>query len=374
MKPLISKDAFIGLENCAWLYNGAETPPLKVAVQAVNDYLQARSTGPKGREHNTVIETSCRNNIAQLLHGRPEHIAFMSNSSEAISIIANSLDVEAGDNVVINTLEFPSGVLPWLMLAEKGVEIRKVEHRDWKVSAEDILHHVDDRTRLVMASHVSYISGAKLDYRKLYRELKKTNALLLLDVTQSLGATPVHMYDADFVVCSSYKWLLSLHGLGILAVNPERVQGLLPKSAGWRSVKDMFALDRFDRFQFIEDARMFELGFPSYPTIYALNASTQLLLEIGIEKIEPHIAALGQRLIEQLQQLHYTVMTPTPSDERAGNISFRCNHAVEVAEHLLHNNVYVWGGDGRVRASIHLFNDESDIHKLISLLPQATSE
>ncbi|HLR52767.1 MAG TPA: aminotransferase class V-fold PLP-dependent enzyme [Candidatus Avamphibacillus sp.] len=90
------------------------------------------------------------------------------------------------------------------------MEVRIVDDQDWLVRVDDILAQVDDNTKLVMTSHVSFKSGAKIDYESLYKEILKTNALLLLDVTQSLGVTPVEMYSADFVVCSSYKWLLSV--------------------------------------------------------------------------------------------------------------------------------------------------------------------
>ncbi|MBP1994837.1 aminotransferase class V-fold PLP-dependent enzyme [Paenibacillus eucommiae] len=370
MKPLIDKNQFLGLENCTWLFNGAETPPHQVVVDAFNDYINARAKGPEGREHNAAIETSCRAQVAQLLHGRPEDIAFMSNASEAISMIAQSLNLKAGDNIVINTLEFPSGVLPWLLLEEKGVEIRRVEHQNWQISVEDVLQAVDEHTKLVMTSHVSFISGARFDYRKLYSELKQTNALLLLDVTQSLGVIPVHMYEADFVVCSSYKWLLSVHGLGLLGINKERVEKFTPRAVGWRSVSDLFNPNRFHSFQLFDDARKFELGYPSFPTIYSLNATSALLLEIGIEKIEQHVLALGQLLIDELQKLGHQVLTPLQGDQRAGNISFAYDPAEEKAEQLKREKVYVWGGDHRLRASVHLFNDESDIQRFVSLLSQ----
>lgn len=368
MKPLMDKQSFIGLENCTWLYNGAETPPHRGVMQAMQDYVMARSLGPQGRDRHYAEEEQCRANIAKLLNGNKEDIALVSNASEAITAIASALRLQAGDNVVIHTLEFPSGVYPWLLLQEQGVEVRKIDHRDWRVSAEDLLNAVDHRTKLVVTSHVSYVSGARLDYRKLYRELQATQAYLLLDVTQSLGMMPVHMYEADFVVCSSYKWLLSVHGLGILGINPRRQRELNPVSAGWRGVKDIFASDRYDALQFVTDARRFELGYPSYPTIYALRYTSGLLLDIGAEQIERYISEQAGYLIGELQSRGYEVMTPTEPEYRAGNIAFVSEQGQDVAEELLRHHVYVWGGDGRVRASIHLFNDREDIDRFVHYL------
>lgn len=367
MRALIDKSEFVGLENTTWLYSGAETPTHRGSMAAVEDYMRSRSLGPIGRDRNTSVENNCKALLAQMMNGRPEDIAFMSNSSEVISMIASSMDWQAGDNLILHTLEFPSGVLPWLKLKEKGVEIRIVEDTNGEVGVDDILRVTDERTRLVMTSHVSYLTGARLDYRSLYRKLKETRTLLLLDVTQSLGVVPVQMYEADFVVCSSYKWLLSTHGAAVFGINRERIS-LVPAYVGWRSVKDMFGPNRFQAFELQDDARRFELGYPSYPTLYSMNFTVQLLLNIGIANIERHVLEMGSYLIRGLKELGLEVMTPVQPEKRAGNISVRHEAGEQIAEGLLKEQIYIWGGDGRFRISLHLFNDKDDVDRLLNKL------
>nr|WP_150959856.1 aminotransferase class V-fold PLP-dependent enzyme [Aneurinibacillus sp. XH2] len=367
MRALIDKSEFVGLENTTWLYSGAETPTHRGSMAAVEDYMRSRSLGPIGRDRNTSVENNCKALLAQMMNGRPEDIAFMSNSSEVISMIASSMDWQAGDNLILHTLEFPSGVLPWLKLKEKGIEIRIVEDTNGEVGVDDILRVTDERTRLVMTSHVSYLTGARLDYRSLYRKLKETRTLLLLDVTQSLGVVPVQMYEADFVVCSSYKWLLSTHGAAVFGINRERIS-LVPAYVGWRSVKDMFGPNRFQAFELQDDARRFELGYPSYPTLYSMNFTVQLLLNIGIANIERHVLELGSYLIRGLKELGLEVMTPVQPEKRAGNISVRHEAGEQIAEGLLKEQIYIWGGDGRFRISLHLFNDKDDVDRLLNKL------
>ncbi|MBN2979953.1 aminotransferase class V-fold PLP-dependent enzyme [Cohnella algarum] len=271
---------------------------------------------------------------------------------------------------MLHVLEFPSGVLPWLALKRDGVEVRVVQHRDWEVDEADILSRVDGRTKLVMTSHVSYLNGFRFDYRKLYERIAKTDALLLLDATQSLGVVPVDASMADFVVASSYKWLLSVHGGGILAVNPKRTAHMMPAYVGWRSVADNpDGSDRFETFAFQPDARRFELGYPAYPTVYALERSTRLLLDVGIGNVERHVAALGDVLIPFLVSLKLDVTTPPDAGRRAGNITFRHDEAEAVAARLRQRGIYVMGGDGRVRISVHAFNDSADVETLIGQLP-----
>ncbi|MBW7461851.1 aminotransferase class V-fold PLP-dependent enzyme, partial [Paenibacillus sepulcri] len=140
--------------------------------------------------------------------------------------------------------------------------------------------------------------------------------------TQSLGVVPVDLSKTDILVSSSYKWLLSTHGLGVLAFNPGRFQALTPKYIGWRSVVEGLEEERFASFAVHSDARRFELGYPSYPTVYVLEYTTRLLLETGIGKIESHVLKLGGMLIRQLEDLGLQVMTPAEPSRRAGNISF----------------------------------------------------
>lgn len=370
MKALIDKSLFTGLDSCTWLYSGAESPPLAGGAAEVSRYMSNRALGPDGRAMNSEIEQACKENVARLLGGNADSIAFMPNSSDVISMIALALDLQAGDNVIVNTLEFPSGILPWLLLKEKGVEVRVVQHTGWKVSVAAILEQVDARTRLVLTSHVSYLTGARFDYRSLYAHLKHTSTLLVLDATQSLGVVPVDMNEADFVICSSYKWLLSIHGLGILAANPRRTALFTPKSAGWRSVTDMFSDNRFDRLKFHADARKYETGYPSYPSIYSLYHSTGLLLDIGIANIEQHVLKLGGYLLDKLVAAGFEPMTPRAPEARAGNICIINPYGEQAAEYLRQQQVYVWGGDGRLRASIHLFNDSADIDRYMDLLLQ----
>lgn len=369
MKALIDKKDFIGLDRCAWFFSGAETPTHRGVEQAVTEYLTARSLGPGGRELNAEKEWSCKRNLARMLNGSPEQIALMSNSSEVISMIAQALRLKPGDNVIIHNLEFPSGVLPWLLLKREGVEVRVVEHRHWEIEEDDIANRIDERTKLVLTSHVSYLNGVRIDYKKLYDRIRRTNALFVLDVTQSLGAFPVDLDYADLIVSSSYKWLLGVHGGGILAINPKRGFDLQPRYIGWRSVRERMIEEKYETFEFHSDARRFELGYPSYPTIYALEYTTGLLLDIGVDNISRHILELGDSVLELLATLELNVTTPVEPERRAGNISFLCDNAERVAQELYEQGVYLMGSDGRVRISVGAFNDSEDIKRLSELLP-----
>jgi cysteine desulfurase / selenocysteine lyase len=177
---------------------------------------------------------------------------------------------------------------------------------------------------------------------------------------------PVPAHTCDFLVASSYKWLLGPHGLGVLYWNRQRRPEADPVGVGWYGLRETFASDRFQSYQLKPDAARFQTGMPNFAAIYALDASVRLLLDVGIERIEAHVLSLGAQLIEQLGGLGQDVMTPREAPRKAGNIAFVDPNGGQTAALLARDGVHVWGGDGRVRASIHLFNDATDIARLVA--------
>jgi cysteine desulfurase/selenocysteine lyase len=362
------------LADCAWLYTGAEGPPLAAQAEALAAYLANRALASAGRDAHAEVEASLRRRIAGMLGYDPGDIALVSNAGEAMNLVAQSIGMRPGDNVVLNDLEFPSVVQPWLRLAGKGIEVRVARHAGRELQAADIVSLLDGRTRVVAVSHVSYQSGWRHDVAALSEAAAKVGALVLLDATQSLGALPVPADRADVVVCSSYKWLLGGHGLGILAWNRARRPLPEPPSVGWRSVADTFTPDRFERYRLHDDARRFEIGFPSYPSIYALDTSVAWLAEFDADTVRDHILTLSGRLVDELGGRGFELLTPADPARRSGNISFRAARGAELAEYLAAEGIHCWGGDGRLRASVHLFNGDDDINRLLAALDGAPAQ
>lgn len=367
--PAIAPMADLAVEpGTAWLYTGAEGPPLATQAAAFERYLANRALGPAGRDEHTAVEQRLRERLARMLGLRPEDIGLVSNASEAINMVAGSLRLEPGDNVVLNDLEYPSVVLPWLRLASQGVEIRLARHTDWSMPPSLITSLIDKRTKLVGLSHVSYHSGWRHDLAAISASARQVGAQVMVDATQSLGVIDVPTELIDVTIASSYKWLLGGHGLGIIGWN-QRCRPLpVPAGVGWRSVPQIFTDDRFEHYRLRDDARRFELGFPSYPSIYQLDDSLAWLCQFDPLQVEKHILALGGTLLEGLAEQGKKLLTPSEPHRRAGNIAFSAQDGQAVAAALSERGIYCWGGDGRVRVSIHLFNSEDDIARLLGAL------
>jgi selenocysteine lyase/cysteine desulfurase len=188
------------------------------------------------------------------------------------------------------------------------------------------------------------------------------------DRRSSRSGAPVPVDAADFVVSSTYKWLLGTHGLGILYWNRTRQPEIEPAAIGWYSVTDLFAPDRYEQYTLRPDAGRFELGYNNFPAIYVLARSVPYLHTIGLPRIAAHARALGGLLIAGLQRLHLEVITPEDPTRRGASISFLHPDAAAIGRALAQQQIHVWAGDGRVRASTHLFNDEADVGVYLAAL------
>lgn len=353
------------------LYSGAESPALKQHAAAFERYLADKSLGGKGRENAEEVLAETRRLLAEKLGGQRENIAFLGNASEAINRIIASIGLRSGDNIVTTDLEFPTGVLSILGWQDRGVHLNLVRSVDGTTEPESIERAIDSRTRLILLSDVSYKTGARINVEQIKRISEAHGIPFVLDATQSLGVLQVQASDADVIVSSSYKWLLGPHGLGIVHINSDKNMDLSHSGVGWRSVTDVFAEDRMEHIHLHDDARKFELGYPSFPSIYLLHESLQALSHVDQAALEKHARDMSGRLYENLSGEGFNLLTPRDPLKRGTNISVEHREGETIANRMLDEGVHVWGGDGRVRFSVHGFNNENDIEQATSAFLRA---
>ena len=286
---LIDPSEFIGTQGITHLCTGGESPMLKTHGDAVHRFFEDKLLGEEGRRRLEVVSAECKEKVGRLFGVRPDDIGFLTSTSEGINLLVYALDWKPGDNVVVADVEFPSDVLPWTLLKDRGVELRIVENNNWRTDLEDLDQAIDENTRVVNVSHVSYFTGQRLPLPELSELVHRKNALLCLDVTHSAGAVPVEAQYADFVVSSCYKWLMAVHGVGIFYWNRERVPELNPPFVGWHT--PAYLPDWKDPSAYVprEDASRFTPGNETWIGVYILDNALDCLLDIGIDRIEEHV-------------------------------------------------------------------------------------
>lgn len=231
---LASRADFEGLETLTHLAAGGETPPLRGQAAAMARWVSLKGRGPGGGTERDAVMTRVRTNGATLLGVNPDEIALATSAAEAMSQVALSVDIQPGDNIVMQDVEFRSASLPWAGLQRRGVEIRVVRHADWTPGETAISKAVDSRTRAIVTSQVNYLTGIQHNLEALRAIADASGALLCIDATHAAGAVPVPGRLCDFALTATYKWQLGCQGIALLAWNRERVPELSPAISGWR--------------------------------------------------------------------------------------------------------------------------------------------
>lgn len=366
MPSLLPKADFIGVEDVAHLCAGGETPFLKHNADALLRFSLEKSRGMPGRANHYAIYAAAKERLARLLAVEAGDIAFLGSASEGVNLAALALDWRPGDNVVVEAIEYPSLIYPWARA--RGVEVRVAPAPDGDGDVAALAAAVDGRTRLLSVSHVSYLTGLRHDLAALRALADSAGARLLVDVSHSLGVVPVAAELCDLTVSCCYKWLLGAHGVGICAWNRRRWPDLTPVQIGWASVAERGAPADRTAYRLKADAGRLELGNPAFPSVYAVHGGAGYLLAVGIERIEAHVLALGERLRAGLVDLGLPVLTPAPAERRAGNYCFATDDGPRLHAGLFRRGVLVWEGEGRIRISVHGYNDEEDVERCLTAL------
>lgn len=311
---------------------------------------------------------------ARLLGARESHeVAFVENTSTALSLVAEGLDWQTGDNVVGAALEFPSNVYPWMGLASRGVEYRQVEERDGRIDPDEILARIDSRTRMLALSWVQYASGFRSDLARLGRACRERGVLFVVDVIQGLGALALDV-EADFVdvaAASAHKWLLGPEGIALLYVSDRVVERLRPARSGWRSMRDPFQWTAYN-LTWNEGARRFESGTLNAYGIVALGGSLEVLLKAGAEEIEPRVLALADLAARGLKDLGFSVVSSRRRGETSGIVTAvpPGRSAQDLIKPLDQRGIVVAARAGRLRIAPHFYNTADEIERCLAELAE----
>jgi len=356
---------FPGLDKWHYLDTAATGLIPRRTLNAVNNCLKDQLTDGELKYLDWLREAEkVREKIAKLINASTREIAFVKNTSEGLSIIANGLKLKKNDNVILNDLEFPANVYPWM----KKAKLKFVKNKEGKIELEDIEEAIDENTKAVSISSVQFSTGFRVELERLGKICRDKGIYLIVDGIQSIGALEmdVKKYNIDFLSCGSYKWLISPPGLGFLYISERVMNELEVTEIGWMSVKDPFNYYDY-RLEFDSSARRFECGNLAFPLIYGLGASLDLINEVGIKVIEKRIVRLNRLLTEDLERMNVEVASPLEDKYRSGIVLFNVKNEREIAERLRRNKVIISVRKG-IRVSIHFYNNEDDLDKLVNVI------
>jgi selenocysteine lyase/cysteine desulfurase len=344
-------------------------------AEAINAYLHEKEKGTPGRKKHFEKEAEARQMAATLLGTTLNNVAFAPSASDALNLLALSMDLHPGDEIVITDLEFPSNVLPWLALKRRGVKVHVLRCPDGYIDLQDAAACISERTRLVSISLVSYKSGARfLQTKELADIVHDAGGALCVDATQAVGRCPVPLDGIDYLMSSSFKWLMGPHGLAAVYMSPEFRDRFEPLGVGWYSVEDVFSPDRFERYRLKPGADCIAAGMPNFASLYAICEALRFLLSLDRDQERQRVDRLSIELRGRLAALGVEMLTPADPALVSGIVAFAHDDAPSIGAALEREGITVWAGDNRVRASLHYYNDKSDVDSCTAVLERVLGQ
>ncbi len=360
-----------------WNYfdHAAVAPLSAPAAQAIKGWLeQATNTGDVHWLEWSRRSEELRKLAARLVNAVPDEIALVPNTTVGIGLVAEGYPWQVGDNVVIAANEFPSNQYPWLNLATRGVDVRRVEPRDGKIEVDDVRALCDERTRVVALSWVGFASGWRIDVANFGQYCREQGIFFFLDAIQGLGVFPLDVVAAgvDAFAADGHKWMLGPEGAGLLYVRQEWLNRLRPLMVGWNSV----AQREFNTvaWQPRASAARYEGGSANLGGLLGLAASLEMLAEFGLSStaspIAERVVQLTAYATERLLAAGARILSPRVPGHESGILTFqfRDEPADFLRQRLLAKKVVTSARGGGVRIAPHGYNTPEEIDQLVGAL------
>ena len=345
----------------------ATSPMLKTSADRMTEIIQ------EGLEPMTLhfekwlsLLESARRTVADLIHASPEEIAFTTNTSLALSIIACSIIWQPGDRVLYSVHDFPSNRYVWDNLSELGVKAEAIQ--------SDFIEHVMSMdfksVRLVAISAVSHSDGKLYDISKLVEYCHSKGVMVAVDAIQAVGAVPVDVqkWDPDFLACGGQKWLLGPIGSGFLYINKKILPKLHVPLVGWASSKDAGDFE-VQKLEFIGGARRFEPGLPDIAAIVGLATSIETLSSFGWSDIFNRIAWLNHQIRSNLINMGYSVVN-CDEQSQSGIITLDFD-SEDLLEHLCkeckERKIIITKRKSQLRIAAHATVSDEDVTVLLGV-------
>lgn len=391
--------AFGARPNTIFFDNSATTQKPARVIQSMLKFYEAECVNPgrgisalatKGR---MAIE-STREKVAGLLGSSSQDIAFTYGATDSLNLVAQSwglANLTDGDEIMLCMDDHRSATLPWLNLINTlqrlGKHVKVVPfsiHDVGDYDLKSIKQGVSSRTRLLAMTHVHHVYGLEMEVKEI-RELVGPDVAISLDASQSIGHMPVHVVDlpVDFISFSGHK-MFAPSGIGVLWVHRRRQEEMLHQRIGGGSnitISEQNTLSMPAQLNGICEG-----GTYNAPAIFGLGEAVDFIQEIGLDTIESHVSELTLYLHDRLKSIPGIEFAPgigvCGCRHGYGILSFRFAHAesADVAFMLDNEDILVRagnfchgktdGGDPFIRVSMHIYNTQSEVDRLVDVLQE----
>lgn len=383
--------------------NGATSQKPQQVIDVINRYYQHENSNIHRGIHTlsqkaTDVYEKARTTVQQFINAKHNHeVIFTSGTTGSINLVASSFGkkhIQAGDEIIISTMEHHSNIVPWQMLCEeKGAILKVIPINDkGELLLEEFKKLLSSKTKLVAITHVSNTLGTinpvkeiiKLvrNYSSPSEELEGAGAFILIDGAQAVPHTKVDVQalDCDFYAFSGHK-MLGPTGVGILYGKEAILNELPPYQGGG----DMIKTVTFEKTTYNELPHKFEAGTPNIVGGLGLAAAINYMNHIGIENIEAYEHELLNYATEKIKKiegvsiigeaankasvLSFLVDGTHPTD--IGMIIDKLGIAIRTGHHCTEPLMNRFNIPGTARASFAFYNTKEEIDVFINAVERA---
>jgi len=333
-----------------------------------------------------------RRKVAKLIGAPdPSEVVFTKNATEALNLIVGSwgrANLQRGDVVVLSVIEHHANIVPWHMLAaERGLELRWIQLGDDGLLDLSNLDELLDGAKLVSITAMGNVTGAIVPVDRIATAAHAVGALVAVDACQLVPHVPTNVadLDIDFVAFSGHK-MCGPTGIGVLWARKELLEAMPPFLGGGGMIANVTT----EGFTCADLPHKFEAGTPPIAEIIGLGAAADYLDAIGMDNIRRHEVELSAYFMRTIKERHgddVIVHGPREPSQRGGVFSFAYKdvHPHDLSQVLDEHGVNVRAGHhcakplmkhlgvgATARASLYIYNDESDVDRLVEALDDAS--
>lgn len=372
------RNAFGDFDDRVWL-NCAHQGPLPLAAAAAAERAIEWKVSPArlSSERFADVPLRLRELLGQLIDVPAEEIILCNGASYGLHLLANGLPLEAGDEVLLMAGDFPSDILPWLALRERGVAVTLETPADKVLTPAEVSAALKPSTRALCMTWVHSFSGYVADLDAIGALCRERGVLFLVNTSQGLGARSfsVPRTPVDAIVNAGWKWLCGPYATGFCWMRPELRASLTYNQAYWLTQftaddlgRDDLALGPVPR----DHPRRFDLFAPAnFFNFVPWAESIALLLESGLPSVEAHDQALVERLLAGLEGGPWRATSPTERSKRSTLVLVSHDDPARnppAKDRLAEAGVDIALRRGRLRFSPHFYNTETDVDRALEAL------
>lgn len=322
------------------------------------DWLEAERAGEDARAL-----------FAEIVGARPEEVAIVPAVSSAAGIVAaNMPPASRGENIVVADGEFSSNYFPWLLLRERGYDVRAVSSAVESFSAESYGEVADGGTRLIAVSAVQSATGYRMDLGALSRIAARSGAWLFVDACQAAGAVSVDAVrdGVDFLAAASHKFLLGSRGMGYLFVRGRLLDRIRPILPGWKAARKPVESFYGPVMDLSPTASKLDTSLVWFAAL-AEQAALGVFRRFGVQAVLDRNTRLSRRLHDALVA-RLPGVRPFPEAHRSTIVSVPVGDTEAAMARLRAAGVVASSRAGRVRLSLHFYNLDEEIDRVVELL------